>query len=657
MRNVSMTTHQMGRQHASLGRDAGDSRPSQAGTFVVRPHSYSETLHARFERHAAMRPSAIAATCNGHHLSYSELNARANQVGHFLRRNGVVPNTLVAVCAERSLDLLVALLGILKAGGAYLPCDPSYPAERQRFMIEEARAPFVLTQRHLVPSLPKSTAQAICLDDPSSSLWANPTDNSDHVGTADDLAYVIYTSGSTGTPKGVEISHQNVVRLFDSTHALFNFSERDTWSLFHSYAFDMSVWEMWGALLYGGRVVVVPFITSRSPVDFYQLLFAERVTVLSQTPSAFRQLSAAEENAPATLPLSLRLIIFGGEALDMLSLKPWFDRHGDRCPQLINMYGITETTVHVTYWPLSTNDLTSACLIGSPIPDLQLHILDEHLQHVPVGVAGEIFVGGAGLARGYLRRPELTAERFIADPFSSEPGARLYKTGDRARRLIDGNHEYLGRLDLQVKIRGYRVELGEIEAMLDQHPGVQSSAVAALRDATGQNRLWAFFVPRVPSAPELPDLKLFLAARLPDHMLPAGYTPIQSLPLTFNSKLDRAALPRLLPEFAQQLEKRAISPTEARLLAICQEILISPALGVDVPLLDVGFHSLAFTQLAWRIKKELSVSPAFSELFTQRTVAELALLVEAESTEDSPAPEPTAIAHSTSALPLEASSQ
>jgi amino acid adenylation domain-containing protein len=613
---------------------------------------HGETLHARFERQAVHRPDAIAASCNGCHLSYSELNTRANQVAHFLRRNGVVPETLVAICAERSLDLLIAVLGILKAGGAYLPIDPAYPAERQRFMIEESRAPFILTQRHIVPDLPSTPAQAICLDDLSSPVWACSSDNLIHIGTCHDLAYVIYTSGSTGLPKGVEVSHQNVGRLFDSTHCLFNFSEHDTWTLFHSCAFDFSVWEMWGALLYGGRVVVVPFDTSRSPIDFYQLLSDERVTVLNQTPSAFKQLTAAEENSPRTLPLFLRLIIFGGEALDARYLQPWFDRHGDRTPQLINMYGITETTVHVTYWPLSKNDLTRTGLIGRPISDLQLHILDENQQPVPPGTIGEIFIGGAGVARGYLRRNELTAERFIADPFSSKPGDRLYKTGDRARELRDGTYEYHGRLDDQVKIRGFRVELGEIEAVLDRHPGVQCSAVAALSDATGQNRLWGFFVPGIASPPESADLKQFLAARLPEHMIPVGLTCIETLPLTPNGKLDRVALTRLLPSHATLPEERPVNPTEARLLTICREIVGHPALQPDGSLLDSGFHSLAFAQLAWRIKKEFGVSPPFSELFKRHTVAGLASLVEAGAAARDAMPAPLMAQRNAGFLPL-----
>jgi amino acid adenylation domain-containing protein len=319
----------------------------------------------------------------------------------------------VGIYTERSLELLIAILGILKSGGAYLPIDLAYPAERQKFMLKDACAPILLTQQHLVASLPASAARVISIDDSASPIWSEQSDNLPNISTSDNLAYVIYTSGSTGTPKGVQISHRNVVRLFDSTSSWFGFSEHDTWTVFHSCAFDFSVWEIFGALLYGGRALVVPFATARSPADFHRLLSEERVTVLNQTPSAFRQLSLVEETASYPHPLALRLIILGGEALDMASLGPWFNRHGDVSPQIVNMYGTTETTVHVTVGRVGKNDLTRGSLIGTPIPDLQLHILDEDLRPAPVGVAGEIFVGGAGLARGYLNRPDLTAKRFI----------------------------------------------------------------------------------------------------------------------------------------------------------------------------------------------------------------------------------------------------
>ncbi len=363
---------------------------------ALTPLPLSDTIQARFEHQAALRPEAIAASCDDQQLTYEQLNAKANQLAHFLRDHGVKPDTLVGVCTGRSLDLLVALLGILKAGAAYLPIDLAYPAERLAFMLQDANAPFLLTQSHLLKDLPQHTAQVLCLDDQSLPLWSGPTSNPKPSSNTDHLAYVIYTSGSTGKPKGVQISHRNVLRLFEATQRWFHFNQQDVWSLFHSYAFDFSVWEIWGALLYGGRVVVVPFATSRSPLEFYKLVAEQKVTVLNQTPSAFKQFITAEEAGPKDL--ALRLVIFGGEALEMASLKPWFARHGDQKPQLVNMYGITETTVHVTYRPLSQDDVAKASLIGVPIPDLQVYVLDANLEPSPIGVPGEMFVGGAGLA-------------------------------------------------------------------------------------------------------------------------------------------------------------------------------------------------------------------------------------------------------------------
>ncbi|NCS09615.1 MAG: amino acid adenylation domain-containing protein, partial [Microcystis aeruginosa G13-07] len=339
------------------------------------------------------------------------------------------------ICLERSLEMIVGLLGILKAGGAYLPLDPEYPSERLSFMLEDAQLSLLLTQQKLGENLPQHQASIICLDTDWEKIAENSQSNPENTVTPDNLAYVIYTSGSTGKPKGVLVNHSNVVRLFAATDAWYNFNSQDVWTLFHSYAFDFSVWEMWGALLYGGCLVVVPYLVTRSPEAFYQLLCQEKVTILNQTPTAFRQLIQVEESLKGSFPplsrgvrgerssttdndLSLRLVIFGGEALEINSLQPWFNRHGDQCPQLVNMYGITETTVHVTYRPLSMTDLDStASVIGCPIPDLQVYLLDQYLQLVPVGVPGEMYVGGAGVTKGYLNRPELTTERFIPSPF------------------------------------------------------------------------------------------------------------------------------------------------------------------------------------------------------------------------------------------------
>ena len=357
------------------------------------------------------------------------------------------------------------------------------------------------------------------------------------------LAYVIYTSGSTGKPKGVMVEHANVVRLFRATDAWFRFNENDVWTLFHSYAFDFSVWEIWGALLYGGRLIVVPKDIARSPQDFYKLLCRGKVTVLNQTPSAFRQLITAQAESEEVH--RLRYVIFGGEALEVAALKPWYERNPQHT-QLINMYGITETTVHVTYRPLEQADAEQrgASLIGTNIPDLRTYILDPQRQPVPIGVAGELYVSGAGVARGYLHRPELTQEKFVANPF--QPGTRMYKTGDLARWLDDGDIQYLGRFDTQVKIRGFRIELGEIEAQLNQHPSIQDSAVIAQGQAADK-RLIAFYRAKDTTADHLvhlpsDPLRAHLSRVLPEYMVPAAYVSLAAIPVDPNGKVDRRTL-------------------------------------------------------------------------------------------------------------------
>ena len=463
------------------------------------PARRTGVLHRRFEAQAERTPESIALVAENERLSYRELNARANQLAHHLRSLGVGPETLVGLCVERSAAMIVAILGILKAGGAYVPLDTVYPKDRLAFLADDSAFPVLVTEQAVSDQLPDHSAYTVCLDSDWEKIAAHSDLNLSVDVAAENLAYVIYTSGSTGRPKGVPVSHANVCRLYDSTQRWFQFDRSDVWTLFHSFAFDFSVWEIWGALLYGGRLVVVPYWVSRSPDAFAQLLRDEQVTVLNQTPSAFRQLIRAEEAREDSVDLALRLVVFGGEALEPQTLRPWFERFGDQRPQIVNMYGITETTVHVTYRPITfhdLNDVAGSSPIGRAIPDLRLYVLDRMLQPVPVGVAGEIYVGGAGVARGYLNRPGLTAERFVPDPFSEAPGARLYKSGDLARWRHDGQLDYLGRSDHQVKIRGFRIELGEIEAALVQHPTVREAIVLARGDAPGGARLAAYLVPR-----------------------------------------------------------------------------------------------------------------------------------------------------------------
>ncbi|MFD4763041.1 amino acid adenylation domain-containing protein [Streptomyces sp. NPDC058439] len=461
------------------------------------PTSYADTrcLHTWFEEVAARRPDTTAVTFGESALSYRELNTRANRLAHHLRDLGVGPDVLVALCLPRSEQMVIGLLAVLKAGGAYVPLDPASPSERLAHALADSAPHAVLTDG----PLPEGTASGdVPLIDlrADAGRWATApnTDPPDQAAGPGSLAYVIYTSGSTGTPKGVMVEHRNVTRLFKATRDWFRFGEDDVWTLFHSFAFDFSVWEIWGALLHGGRLVIVPEPTTRDPREFHALLCAEGVTVLNQTPSGFRQLIAAQGEDSAAH--RLRTVVFGGEALDIAALRPWLSRPVNRATELVNMYGITETTVHVTYRPLSEADLDgTGSPIGVHIPDLRTYVVDRHGRPAPVGAVGELYVGGAGVARGYLNRPELTAERFLRDPFRDEPDARVYRTGDLARRLPDGTLEYLGRNDQQVKVRGFRIELGEIEARLGAHEGVEDARVL-LRDYGDEDqRLVGYVVP------------------------------------------------------------------------------------------------------------------------------------------------------------------
>jgi amino acid adenylation domain-containing protein len=623
--------------HQPLGKLPMLSREEQHQLLVEwnepRLHCPAEfCLHELFEAQVKRTPDASALVCADQQLTYGELNEQANAVAHHLRDLGVGPETLVAVYLERSVDLIVALLGIVKAGGAYLPIDSTCPRERLAFMLQDSQATALVTHSNLAAGFSAGPMAIVCLDAPGL-LRKKAASDPCSGATPANLAYVIYTSGSTGQPKGVMVTHQNVARLFQATAQWFHFNPRDVWTLFHSPAFDFSVWEMWGALLFGGKLVIVPHRVSRSPQSFHDLLVREQVTVLNQTPSAFRQLIQADQQQPTQQTgrpnLALRLVIFGGEALDPQSLRPWFDRHGDERPELVNMYGITETTVHVTYRPLKKEDLRSRSVIGVPIPDLQLYLLDACQRPVPIGVPGEVHVGGAGLARGYLNRPELTAERFVAHPFSSDPGARLYKSGDRARYLPGREIEYLGRVDAQVKVRGFRIEPGEIESTLCQHPTVREAVVLLREDKPGDQRLIAY-VAR--SRPAVDDLREFLKVRIPDYMIPSVIVTLEKLPLTRNGKIDRRALPAPGPEFRDAGQPFAAPRTklERSIAGIWQDLLGVKKVGLQDNFFEMGGHSLLLVQLHYRLQAELSRVVPITTLFQYPTIRALSEHLSAE---------------------------
>ena len=577
-----------------------------------------DTVIDRFERWAARTPDAVAVVHEDRRLTYAEVNAAANRLAHRLRTLGVGAESLVAIRLDRGAELVTAVLGVLKAGAAYVPLDPHYPQERTALVLGDSRARVLVTRGEAASAF---TGVVVDLDLDVSGL---PDTDPARTAGPDALAYVIYTSGSTGQPKGVLVPHRNVVRLLDSAQEHLHFDARDAWTLLHSYAFDFSVWEIWGALTTGGRLMVVPQETARDPQALYPLLKSEGVTVLNQTPAAFKGLrTVLDATGQAVEDLSLRAVVFGGDAFDVGDYRDWFAAPGGK-PELINMYGITETTVHVTVRPITAADLDSGVRspIGRPLADLAAYVLDDHGRLVAAGVPGELYVGGDGLARGYLGQPGLTAERFLPDPFSGVPGARVYRTGDLVRWLPDGELEYLGRVDHQVKVRGFRIEPGEIEAALGAHPAVADSVVVARDDDRGTRTLVAYVVgtdgPPVPEA-----LRDHLGGLLPEHMVPSFFVALPRLPLSSNGKVDRAALPA--PSAVRSATPRGgVDSATARTLAEVWERV----LGLDSVSAGDNFFTLGGDSiLALRViglARKAGLSLSVRDLFSTRDLAELA---------------------------------
>ena len=570
-------------------------------------------IHQLFEEQVERTPGAVAVVFEGEQLTYAELNRRANQLAHYLQKLGVGPEVLVGICVERSLEMVVGLLGILKAGGAYVPLDPAYPKERLAFMLEGTQAPVLLTQERLVEGLPEHEARVVCLDADWEAIAGESTENPDSEVTVDNLAYVIYTSGSTGRPKGVQILHDAVVNL-DTMHQRPGLAQQDVLLSVTTLSFDIAVLELFLPLTIGARVELVSRAVAADGVQLMAALAASDATVMQATPATWRLLLGAGWQGDEQLR-----ILCGGEALPRMLANQLLRRDS----ALWNLYGPTETTVWSAIYEVGQNK--GSVSIGQPIANTQIYLLDANLRPVPVGVPRELYIGGAGLARGYLNRPELTAQSFIPDPFSDEPGERLYKTGDLARYLPDGNIEFLGRIDCQVKIRGFRIELGEIETVLGQHPDVRETVVLAREDTPGDKRLVAYVVPRDEQVPTATELRRFLKQKLPDYMIPSAFVLLEVLPLTPNGKVDRRTLPA--PNSVRpEMEAAFVAPrtsVEEVLAEIWAEVLGLEQVGIYDNFFELGGNSLLSVQIVSKVR-QAGIQLAPKDFIQYQTIAELA---------------------------------
>ncbi|WP_307618989.1 non-ribosomal peptide synthetase [Streptomyces sp. V3I7] len=618
-----------------------DSHPGSAFTQVETPLGDISTGHGAplsvssisipvaFSAQARITPDRVAVSGGGVGVSYGELDAWSSLLAGVLAEAGVGVGDRVGVCLERGVELIVALLGVLKAGAVYVPLDASYPVERLGFVVEDTGVEVVVGDR-----LPAELAASVRVVD----VHAQPTATDLVLPVIDPRspAYVIHTSGSTGRPKGVLVSHRNVMALLAATRTEFALDAGDVWSFFHSFAFDFSVWEIWGCLLTGGRLVVVDHWSARDPEEFHALLAREQVTVLSQTPSAFSQLTRAETFTDPGQELAVRLLIFGGEPLDTATLLPWMDRYPPTRCRAVNMYGITETTVHCTWHTLTRADaLTGSRSVGRPLPGWQLHLLDDQQRPLPLGTPGEIYVGGAGVSLGYHNRPELTAERFLPDPHNL--GHTLYRTGDLGRYQDDGTLEHLGRLDDQVKIRGHRIEPAEIRTTLLDDTDVRAAAVVVRGAGTATARLDAYVVTAPDADPA--QIKQRTAGRLPAHLVPATLTTVPELPLTTNGKLDTARLPDPLlttptpqttPQAPGDVPDAASGDEDsgpAALAAVWRQVIGVPV-GPDDNFFELGGNSLLAVQLNAALRKNGFPDVRLRDIFRHSTPRRLAAAVE-----------------------------
>ncbi len=596
-----------------------------------------KTIYELFEDQVEKNSNHVALVNEDDQLTYKELNERANQLARHIRKRykaitgqELVSDTLIALCLERSLDMVTGILAVMKSGGAYVPMDPGYPDERFKHILSDTDSKLVVTQSHLEQKLRDVIdIELVSIDeqDDKTLYSKEETINLPKYSQSNDLAYVIYTSGTTGVPKGVLQTHNNVHRLLSATDNQFMFSPKDVWTLYHSYIFDFTAWELWGSLAYGCKLIIPSKEVVKDISSFVELCSKYKVTVLNQTPFAFYTFIDQLDNKEDINLNSIRYVIFGGDALNVSLLNKWWDykRIKNLQTKLINMYGITETTVHVTYKEIDENESVTSN-IGQPIDDLKAYVLDKYNQPVPIGVIGELYIGGAGLARGYLNRPKLTAEKFVPNQFATESDkakgyTRLYKTGDLVRWLPDGNIEYIGRNDFQVKIRGYRIELGEIENQLSSMEGIKQCRVLA-KDINDINYLVGYYVADEALSLSNDDILSQLSKALPDYMVPSVLVEIDSMPLTVNGKLDRRALPA--PEFAN--EDNYVVPTTELEITLCNivaEVLNLDKVGVTEDFFRIGGNSILAIKLSHRLSQVLGKQISVADIFRSKNVLSL----------------------------------
>ena len=593
-----------------------------------------QCIHQLFEAQVERTPDTVAVVFEGEQLTYRELNDKANQLAHHLQKLGVGPEVLVGICMERSLDMVIGLLGILKAGGAYVPLDPAFPFERLAFMLEDAQVQVLVTQQHLLTQLPAHSTKVVCLDADAAVLAQQSDANLLSVATSDHLAYVIYTSGSTGRPKGVQILHRAVVNFLLSMQEQPGLTAQDTLLAITTLSFDIAALELFLPLIVGARVIVASRETAADGTALAKILTRADVTVMQATPITWRVLLAAGWQGNPDLK-----ILCGGEALPLDLAQQLLPR----AASLWNLYGPTETTIWSTLCKIEPGD--DVVSIGRPIANTQIYLLDTHLQLVPVGVPGELFIGGDGLARGYLNRPELTTERFIPHPFSNEPGARLYRTGDLARYQREGTIEHLGRMDFQVKLRGFRIELGEIETVLSQHPGVRQAVVIAREEVPGDKRLVAYLIATQGPAPATSELRSFLQEQLPEYMLPSAFVFLDAFPQTPNGKVDRRALPAPQHTRPEQREDYVAPRTsiEEAVRGFWSQILKIEQIGIHDDFFELGGDSLMAMQVISRLRRFLQIELPLARVFEARTIAKLAKIIEQVKAGDAQRKLPTAL--------------